>query len=166
MFFYCDAQRCAPEWIHRKRWNSQRLPNDDCGYASGSWQFSRVNCQGKSEMRASACWLPGHCGLLYCRLNEPVRPLAAASVAGSRFFESRFCNSYRQRQRSQRALPDWYSRPAAFGDGKADEGVPRTMRPGWLVQAAFFLPELPADSPGSPICLQLRLTSNSPFVLL
>jgi len=26
---------------------SQRLPNDDCGDAGGSWQFSRVNCQGK-----------------------------------------------------------------------------------------------------------------------
>jgi hypothetical protein len=47
--FCCEAQRSAAEWVHRKRWNSQRLPNDDCGDAGGSWQFSRVNCQGKSE---------------------------------------------------------------------------------------------------------------------
>jgi len=50
----------------------------DCGDAGGSWQFSRVNCQGKSEMRASACWLPGHCGLLHFLLFEQVGPLATA----------------------------------------------------------------------------------------
>jgi len=44
------------------------LPDDDCGDAGGSWQFSRVNCQGKLETRASANRLPGHCGLLYSLL--------------------------------------------------------------------------------------------------
>lgn len=30
---------------------SQRLPNDDCGDAGGSWRFSRVNCQGFGNAR-------------------------------------------------------------------------------------------------------------------
>ena len=47
LFFDCGARLSAAEWVQRKRWNSQRLLNDDCGDAGGSWQFSRVNCQGK-----------------------------------------------------------------------------------------------------------------------
>jgi hypothetical protein len=65
MFFDCGTQLSAAEWVQRKRWISQRLPNDDCGDTGGSWQFSRVNCQGHSETRASANRLPGHCGLLH-----------------------------------------------------------------------------------------------------
>jgi hypothetical protein len=165
MFFCCDAQRSAPKWIHRKRWNSQRLPNDDCGYASGRWQFSRVNCQGKSEMRASACWLPGHCGLLYCRLNEPIRPLAAASVAESDSSNRTFATrTGKDGARSERCRSGAVVPPPSV-TGRQDEGVLRTMRPGWLVQAAFFR-GLAGKLPSSPICLQLRLTSGSPFVLL
>jgi hypothetical protein len=47
MFFCCGAQHSVSEWVQRKRGSSQSLPNDDCGDAGGSWQFSRVNCQGK-----------------------------------------------------------------------------------------------------------------------
>jgi hypothetical protein len=50
--------------------NLTGLPKDDCGEAGGSWQFSRVNCRGKLETRASANRLPGHCGLLYSLLFE------------------------------------------------------------------------------------------------
>jgi hypothetical protein len=35
------------------------------------WQFSRVNCRGELETRASACRLPGHCGLLYSLFFGP-----------------------------------------------------------------------------------------------
>jgi hypothetical protein len=64
------------------------LPDDDCGDAGGSWQFSRVNCWGKLETRASANRLPGHCGLLYSLLFERAGPLANAGVAEKRFSES------------------------------------------------------------------------------
>ncbi len=63
--------RVATFWLRvgsAKTWNSQSLPDDDCGDAGGSWQFSRVNCRGKLETRASANRLPGHCGLLYSLL--------------------------------------------------------------------------------------------------
>ena len=43
---------------------SSTCPNDVCGDAGGSRQFSRVNCRGKLEPRVSAYRLPGHCGLL------------------------------------------------------------------------------------------------------
>src|SRR5580700_5571791 len=74
-------------------WNSQSLPDDDCGDAGGSWQFSRVNCWGKLETRASANRLPGHCGLLYSLLFERAGPLANAGVAEKRFSESKFSES-------------------------------------------------------------------------
>jgi hypothetical protein len=83
MFFCCGAQPSAPEWVQRIRGNSQSLPNDDCGDAGGSRQFSRVNCRGKLETRASANRLPGHCGLLYSPLLEQAGPLAAAGWQGS-----------------------------------------------------------------------------------
>lgn len=73
------------------KWKPQSLPDDDCGDAGGSWQFSRVNCWGKLETRASANRLPGHCGLLYSLLLERAGPLANAGVA-----EKRFCESYSQ----------------------------------------------------------------------
>jgi len=81
MFFWL---RVAIFWLRvgaAKTWNSQSLPDDDCGDAGGSWQFSRVNCWGKLETRASADRLPGHCGLLYSLLIEQAGPLAAAGVA-------------------------------------------------------------------------------------
>jgi hypothetical protein len=64
--------------VQRTRGNSQNLPKDDCGNAGGSWQFSRVNCRGKSKTRASADRLPGHCGLLNSLLLERVGSLATA----------------------------------------------------------------------------------------
>ena len=68
----------AQSGFHQKRWNSQACETIDCGDAGGSRQFSRVNCRGKSEARASACRLPGHCGLLHFLLFEQVGLLATA----------------------------------------------------------------------------------------
>jgi len=70
------------------------LPKDDCGEAGGSWQFSRVNCRGKLETRASADRLPGHCGLLYSLLFGTGWAAGQRRVAEMRFSESCFCCMY------------------------------------------------------------------------
>ena len=53
-------------------------------------QFSRVNCRGKSETRVSACWLPGHCGLLHCPLFELGWAAGYRRGCRGRFSESPF----------------------------------------------------------------------------
>jgi len=74
------------------------LPDDDCGDAGGSWQFSRVNCWGKLETRASANRLPGHCGLLYSLLLEQAGPLANAGMqkddSPNHILRIMFCSQY------------------------------------------------------------------------
>ena len=55
---------------------SQSLPMMIAVTPVADWQFSRVNCQGNSETRASAYRLPGHCGLLHSRLSERTGQLA------------------------------------------------------------------------------------------
>ncbi len=66
--FLVAGQKVLSQSGCSETWNPQSLPDDDCGDAGGSWQFSRVNCWGKLETRASANRLPGHCGLLYSLL--------------------------------------------------------------------------------------------------
>jgi hypothetical protein len=112
----------------------------DCGDAGGSWRFSRVNCQGKSEMRVSACWLPGHCGLLHFPLFERVGPLATAGVAESDSLNRGYAASTGKSGTPSGALSDRYRRLAAPKRREGKLRDPRTMRFGWLARAAFVFP--------------------------
>jgi hypothetical protein len=66
-FFYCGARHSAGEWVQRIRGKSQSLPNDVCGDAGGSRQFSRVNCRGKFGNARE-------CGPVARALRPPLQP--------------------------------------------------------------------------------------------
>jgi hypothetical protein len=153
MFSYCGAQRPASECFKRIREIFSRLSNDDCGDAGGSWQFSRVNCQGKFGY-ARKC-------VPVARALRPPPLLAPLSGLG--------CQRSQRVHRSDSpnhgcaagtgksgtpwgALSDQYksARRSWRREGKTRD--PRTMRLGWLARAAFVF-----------FC---GLTSYSPFVLL
>jgi hypothetical protein len=113
---------------------------DDCGMASGSRRFSRVNCRGTfQKMRASACWLPGRCGLL---------PRLAHWAGKGRWPPQSL--QLRDRRitilrplRENAALLVCAGRPevsTAASRRTARAGTPRTMRLGWLARAAFVFP--------------------------
>jgi hypothetical protein len=148
--FCCEAQRSAAEWVHRKRWNSQRLPNDDCGDAGGSWQFSRVNCQGKSENARER--VP---------VARALRPPTARSMSGwGRWPAAISCGRsilrivILQLVLVKVALPVSAVGPVPLSRrlaaGRQAERVLRTMRLGWLVRAVFFLgTEFATDLRGS-----------------
>jgi hypothetical protein len=60
---------------------------DDCGDVGGRLAILEGELPGENRKRVSACWLPGHCGLLCSLLFEQVGLLATAGVAVARFSE-------------------------------------------------------------------------------
>ncbi len=69
--FCCPPNRHASECVQRIRGNSQVIAETMLAVTGGSRRFSRVNCRGELETRASADRLPGHCGLLKaCSLSR------------------------------------------------------------------------------------------------
>jgi len=67
---------------------------DDCGDAGGRLAILEGELPGENRKRVSACWLPGHCGLLCSLLLERAGPLAAAGAAVARFSELRSCSQH------------------------------------------------------------------------
>jgi hypothetical protein len=82
-FFYCWAQLCASEWVHRKRWIFWRAETMDLRQAGGRPVILEGELPGEIG-NARAYWLPGHCGLLHFSREREVL-LASAEQVGTRF---------------------------------------------------------------------------------
>src|SRR5206468_10658938 len=123
-FFYCrefgseaKCPQCMREFV---------LTAGNCGRASGSRRFSRVNCWGVIQKRASARFgKPGRCGLLKeSSLDSRTESLVLRRVRGETSILS-----------GMQDLKAHTSLPCAV---KGKLRHPRAVRPGWLARAAFI----------------------------
>ena len=134
----CASQQSGTEWLHRKRERFLGSPYD-CGRASGSRRFSRVNCRGTFRKYAQACTgCPGVAASSPVLLIEQERAAGHRTACNFVISGSRFAARFRQMRRASCALSGQKRLPPPSG-GKGRPGTPRTMRPGgWPGRICFF----------------------------